>query len=252
MSQPGNPMPAELAEIIATHRGLFGGFTMTAGAAESTAGASADSAADASAATGQQAQDAAQGAGQQQAATGGQAQGQQAAQSQQAGDNLPEDPAALKQMISELRRENAAKRTAAKAADDDANAKIAAALKALGIETGQEDPVKVAEQAKAERDAEKATARQAQLQLAIYRSAAKAGADADALLDSNTFLTSVKELDPSDAKAVEDAIKAALDTNPKLKAVQAATKSGPEHTGGTGAGGKPTSLEGAIQQHYGA
>lgn len=248
MSQLGNPMPAELAEIIATHRGLFGGFTMTAGAAESTAGASTDGAADASAATGQQSQDATQ----QQATTGGQAQGQQAAQSQQAGDNLPEDPAALKQMISELRRENAAKRTAAKAADDDANAKIAAALKALGIETGQEDPVKVAEQAKAERDAEKATARQAQLQLAIYKSAAKAGADADALLDSNTFLTSVKELDPSDAKAVEDAIKAALDTNPKLKAVQAATKSGPEHTGGTGAAGKPTSLAGAIEQHYGA
>ncbi len=205
--------------------------------------------------TAQQATTAAQDAAQQQAHTQTTADAQQAAQGQQAAawDGKVESlPQGAQDLIKQLRGENAAKRTAAKAAEDEAQAKIAAALKALGIETGTEDPVKAAEQAKAERDAQAETARAAQVQLAIYKSAAKAGADPEALLDSNSFLASLNGLDPNDSKAVEAAIKTAIDTNPKLKAVQVAGKSGPELNGGTGAQGKPTTLEDAVAAKLGA
>lgn len=181
-------------------------------------------------------QDAQQAAAQTQTTTAQQqaAQGQQAAAWDGKVESLPQG---AQDLIKQLRGENAAKRTAAKAAEDDAQAKIAAALKALGIETGTEDPVEAAKQAKAERDAQAATARLAQVQLAVYKSAAKAGADADALLDSNSFLAAVSGLDPADSKALDAAIKTALESNPKLKAVQVAAKSGPEINGGTGGQG---------------
>ena len=224
-----NEIPTELAEIIATHRGLFGGYTMTAPTPEPAPATPAEPAAPV-------APPAAPAAPQAPAP----------AEPTTWDGKVETLPQGAQDLIKQLRTENAAKRTAAKAADDDANAKIAAALKALGIDTTTEDPIEAAKQAKAERDTQASTARAAKVELAIYKSAAKAGADPDALLDSNTFLASIKELDPSDAKAVEAAIKAALDTNPKLKATQVVTKSGPEINGGAGGQGKPKSLEEAV------
>lgn len=226
MPKPGNPfvvpgMDPELAELINVHRGLFGGFTMTAPPAEPPAQPPAEPAAT------QQPPEVP-------------AAPQEPAQP--AWDGKVESlPQGVQDLIKNLRSENAQKRTAAKTAEDDANAKIAAALKALGIDTADEDPVKVAEQAKAERDAQQNAARNAQLQLSIYKLAAKTGADPDALLDSNSFLASLNGLDPADVKAVEAAIKTAIDNNPKLKSAPAAGKSGPELNGGTGGQGSATS-----------
>ncbi|GAA2178541.1 hypothetical protein GCM10009785_01520 [Brooklawnia cerclae] len=171
---------------------------------------------------------------------GSQQSAQQAAEWDGKVESLPQG---AQDIIKSLRTENAAKRTAAKGAEDAANAKITAALKALGIEdAGTDDPVKLAEQAQKERDAEKAASRSAQLQLAVYKAAGQHGADPDALLDSNSFLASVKELDSTDAKAIGEAIKKAVAANPKLKtSLQAgAGQTGADFSGGTG--GQPKGI----------
>lgn len=61
-----------------------------------------------------------------------------------------------------------------------------------------------------------AAARQAQVELAVFRASQEAGADPTALLDSRTFLESVAQIDPSDGAAVTQAITAAIAANPRL------------------------------------
>jgi hypothetical protein len=99
-----------------------------------------------------------------------------------------------------------------------AKQQLAAVAKALGLDTGEKpDPEALAKQLTAAQD----TARTTQVELATYRRAAKAGADPDALLDSRSFLDSVRELDPASATFgddVEAAIKKAIKENARLKA----------------------------------
>jgi hypothetical protein len=142
--------------------------------------------------------------------------------------------------VKKLHDSEAAARVKARDAEAAAQTKIAAALEALGIKADTADPAEAAKQAAAERDAAAQTARQATLELAIYRAASKAGADADALLDSNSFRSTIGEVDPSDAAAVQAAIENAVKTNPKFKLVQAAGASSSDFSGGSG--------EGAITQ----
>lgn len=140
----------------------------------------------------------------------------------------------------------------ARAADE----RLAAILKAAGLAPdGKEDP---AEQLKAAREAaERATARarQTAVELAVYRSAGKVGADPDAVLDSRAFLAAVADLDP-DAKdfadRIADAIKSALKNNPKLAAAGqgAAGRQGADHTGGGGRG-RPASIHDAVKRALG-
>lgn len=61
-------------------------------------------------------------------------------------------------------------------------------------------------------------------------------ADPNRLLDSNSFMTSVQGLDPSDGAGITSAIQAAIAANPILKAVQAAAASGTELGGSQEAG----------------
>ncbi len=79
--------------------------------------------------------------------------------------------------------------------------------------------------------------RGAQIELAVHRSAAKAGGDPDALLDSRGFLSQMGKLDPGaddfDAQ-VRAAIVSAVKDNPKLSAGTPVTKSGGEISGGSG------------------
>lgn len=203
--------------------------------------------------TAQQATTAAQDAAQQQAHAQTTTDAQQATQGQQAAawDGKVESlPQGAQDLIKQLRGENAAKRTAAKAAEDEAQAKIAAALKALGIETGTEDPVKAAEQAKAERDAQAAAAKDAERKLAVYLNAGDA--DPARLLKFTDFLDAIKGLEPNDVEGIKKAVTTTVAANPWLKAVQVAGKSGPELNGGTGAQGKPTTLEDAVAAKLGA
>lgn len=137
-----------------------------------------------------------------------------------------------------LRAEAAKYRTNAKTAADDAAKAARDDLtktlgKALGLIKDDEpaDPTELTKQIEAERD----TARAARVELSVFRVAGKHQADADALLDSRAFLSRVKTLDPTApdfASQVEDAVKTAVENNPKLRVVQAATKAGSDLSAG--------------------
>ena len=164
-------------------------------------------------------------------------------------ESLPE---AAQKIIRDLRKEAGDNRTAKNAEAQ----RVQAILKAAGIDTGDtEDPVKAAEQAAKERDEAKAAARQTALELAIYRNATAAGADPARLLDSNSFLTSVREVDPTDTAALTAAITKAVADNTWLKAGRAPGASGADHTGGTGDTPRtftpPKSMHQAIANAYG-
>lgn len=103
-----------------------------------------------------------------------------------------------------------------------------AIAKALGLKEDEKpDPAKLTEQLTKEQQ----TAREAQVQLAVYRNAADAGGDPSALLDSASFLASLKDVDPTDAQAVQAAIKAAVEASPRL-AVQDGKNPPPSFGGG--------------------
>jgi hypothetical protein len=153
------------------------------------------------------------------------------------GDNLPEDAAALKVMIADLRKENGADRTNAKtkAAAEARNAVLQEFGKALGFIQTDKAPdaaalMKTAGDAQSE-------ARAAKVELAVYRAAGALQGDPNALLDSRGFLAKLADLDPAAADfqtKVTAAIKAAVTENPKLKAVLATGASSVNHAGGTG------------------
>lgn len=128
-----------------------------------------------------------------------------------------EDPAAAEAEIKRLRQENGAARTNAKAqAAEEARKELAQTIgKALGlVEDEQIDPAALTEQlTKSQTDA-----KQARVELAVYRSATDAGGDPAALLDSTSFLASLDGIDPSDSAAVAEAIKKAVEANPRLGA----------------------------------
>ncbi|MBN1174557.1 MAG: hypothetical protein JXA67_20480, partial [Micromonosporaceae bacterium] len=136
-----------------------------------------------------------------------------------------------------------------------AKARTDAILKAAGLTPdGKTDPAEQLKAALAERDTAAAAARQTAVELTVYRTAGKAGADPDALLDSRTFLTAVAELDPAGADfadKVTDAIKTAVKTNPKLAAAtapagQGPAKQGADITGGGSTKQRPAGLGAAI------
>jgi len=140
-------------------------------------------------------------------------------------------PAGAQKIINDLRKADGDERVAKKTLD--------AIQKALNPDAkdGEKPSPEALTKALAERDAD---AKQAKTELAVYKTAAKQGADADALLDSRSFLAKLKDIDPTDAKAITKAIDEAVKDNPKLKLVRAATSSGSDFSGGSG--------EGAITQ----
>ncbi|WP_171110593.1 MULTISPECIES: hypothetical protein [unclassified Streptomyces] len=159
-----------------------------------------------------------------------------------------EDPAAtIARLQKELKAANGeaakARTSAKKAAADEARTEIVQELgKALGLIKDDKDapPDPAALTAQIERAT--AAHRETAVELAVYRGASKYGADPDALTDSRAFLRSIKDLDPSDegfAKAVQAAIKKAVEDNPKLKAAgQAPARSSGDFSGGTGDSGR--------------
>lgn len=127
-------------------------------------------------------------------------------------ENPWEDPAIAKAEIERLRRENASDRTNAKAsAADEARKELAQTIgKALGLVDNEPvDPAALTKQL----TETQAQAKQAALELAVYRSTPDAGV-ANALLDSRTFLASVANIDPSDAAAITAAVNEAVANNP--------------------------------------
>ena len=153
--------------------------------------------------------------------------------------NLDDLPQWARDAIARGNSEAAEFRTKAKTAAEDATKALSAQLaKALGLAKDDEvtDPAKLAQQLTTEQQAKADLARE----LAIFKAASTHGADPAKLLDSNSFMTSVKGLDPNDGDAVANAIKAAVTANQSLKAARAAAASGVDLGGGTGEQGQIT------------
>lgn len=140
---------------------------------------------------------------------------------------VEELPAWAQKQIKDLRKDDGDERVAAKT--------LAAIQKALnpGAKGGEQPN---AEQLTAQLTEQATAAKQAQTELAVYKLAGKHGADADALLDSRTFLAKIADLDHTDTKAVTKAITDAITENPKLKAAQAVATSRVDTSGGSGEG----------------
>jgi hypothetical protein len=145
--------------------------------------------------------------------------------------SVEELPAWAQKSLTELRAEAAANRVKAKEVADNLAAFQAeqvkqrdAFAKALGL-AGEEPPTaeQLTEQltaSKAERDAERQRARAAAVELAVFRAAAAAQVDGNALLDSRAFANTLDGLDPAATdfgQKVTDAISAAAEQNPGYK-----------------------------------
>lgn len=91
-----------------------------------------------------------------------------------------------------------------------------ALAKALGFkqDDAPADPAALAAQI----ETEKATAADAQRQLAVFQNAGEA--DPRRLLDSASFLRSIKDIDPADTVKITAAVTAAVEADPLLKAAQ--------------------------------
>ena len=170
----------------------------------------------------------------------------------------PEAQAYLKAQIdaADLKARTGSKANAAAEARAEMAAQVA---KALGL-SGDEppDPAKLTEQVQAARDAAWASG----VELQIYRTAAAAGANPDALLDSRSFIESLDDLvdlDPSSAEFRTQLQAKVQEAAAKFPATPAAGQApaGPrpdpsQGTRGTPPANRPTSLTQAYQQHYAA
>jgi len=178
-------------------------------------------------------------AGQQPAGTEQQAQGTEGGQQATDAQSVDQLPAWAQKIITDTRKEAGDYRTAAKTAAEDAAKNLSAQLaKALGLAKDDDtpDPAALTQQLTTAQQEAADRARE----LAIYKAAGAHGADPAKLLDSNSFMTSVKGLDPTDGDAVANAIKAAVTANQSLKTARAAGASGVELAGGTGEQGQIT------------
>lgn len=137
-------------------------------------------------------------------------------------------------LIENLRREKAALKGSATKAAEAAKQELAQTIgKALGLVTDDTppDPARLAEQV----TASQAQARQAQVELAVYRAAGDT-ADPVALIDSRAFMETVQGLDPADTQAITEAITQAVTANPRLARSQtAAPRMQPNPAQGTSA-----------------
>lgn len=226
--------PGGVEALLTHHRAMFGDATMSAAPAEGApaapaAPAPADPAPAAPAAPPAPAEPAA------------------APAAAPAAEKVEDLPGWAQKIITDTRAEAATNRTGKATIE----AQLAAITKALNPDAPDAAPTP--EALTSQLTAQQAAARDAQVQLAVFRAAPTAGADAEALLDSNSFLSTIREVDPSDAKAIGEAITKALAGNPKLKTAQAAGASGAPFSGGSGESApKETTLAGAVAKHYGA
>lgn len=166
-------------------------------------------------------------------------------------NGLPDDVNALKNMVRTLRRENAAERVSAKtkAAEEARDGVVQDIGRALGLIT-DETPAPDAETLTAQLTAERDAAHTAQTHLAVYKAAHAAGANADQMLDSVSFLNSIKDLDASDADAIAAAVQTWAKAHPKATPAQAVGTNTIEHAAGSGEPTTPRTLEGAIARAY--
>jgi hypothetical protein len=158
-----------------------------------------------------------------------------AADDKPATDDKPTDDKAATfdaKYVEGLRQESAKHRVAAKSLKDEIDGLKSSLAKALGVGDDKADPAKLQEAITA-KDAE---LRQLKVEGKVRGLAAKLSADADALLDSRSFVSSLADLDPSAATFEADlsvAMAAAIASNARLKiGGQAPPRGGTEINGG--------------------
>lgn len=144
---------------------------------------------------------------------------------------VDELPSWAQRELRDVRAEAAANRVRAKEVADaltkfqsDQEQQRQAMAKALGLVTDEPPtPEQLTEQlnaARSEHAAEQERARQAAVELAVFRAAAAAQVDGNALLDSRTFVSALDGLDPSAgdfAQRVTEAITTATESNPRYR-----------------------------------
>lgn len=147
-----------------------------------------------------------------------------------------DDPKAAQAEIERLRRENGSERVNAKAqAAEEAKKELAQTIgKALGlVEDEPIDPAKLTESL----TVAQTEAKQARVELAVFRNASAAGGDPAALLDSTSFLKSLDGIDPNDGAAVQAAISKAVEANARLGAATEPRTPAPNPAQGASASG---------------
>ncbi|HET6353392.1 hypothetical protein [Streptomyces sp.] len=200
-----------------------------------------------------------QGSGQQGGQSGGQNGGNQGAGHGGSGDNSQDVkslPDWAQKALTDARAEAGKARTTAKenAAKEAREQLLQEFGKQLGFikDDDKPDPAALAA-AIGEKDTRigslEGTVRDLTVELAAYKAAGKHNASPAALLDSRSFLESVKGLDPADkdfGTKLDAAIKAAVEGNAQLRTGQAPQRGGGEFNGAPGAAGRPTSLGQAV------
>lgn len=145
-----------------------------------------------------------------------------------------------KKIVSDLRKEAGKERVNAKksAADEARNEVLDEVAKALGLKDTEKPTVESLQTTLTAKDTELAEAQterdRARVELAVLRAAGPAKADADLLLDSQSFRESLADLDLSDTNAITEAVKTWVKDNPKYASTQVLGASSIENTGGTG------------------
>lgn len=152
-----------------------------------------------------------------------------------------DNPETAKAEIERLRKENGAERVnaKAKAADEARNELLAQINKALGKEEEPLDPAKLT----ADLAASQQAAKQARVELAVFKVAPAVNGDPAALLDSTSFLKSLESVDPTDTAAVQAAISAAVEANPRLGVTPGTRTPAPIPGQGSSANGIPSQAD---------
>jgi hypothetical protein len=173
-------------------------------------------------------------------------------------DSLPADVA---KVIREAREEAGKARTTAKenAATQARQELLATLSKAVGLDTDKpptaEELTRQLTTATSERTVAQEDAAAARIELHVFRTATRLGADAEALLDSRAFCDAIDAIDAEDPQKfneqVETAINNALSANPQLRAGQVPRRGGGDFAGGPGAPQRPTSLQDAVAARLG-
>jgi len=138
----------------------------------------------------------------------------------QAGQEVPQ---ALEKAVKEFRdarREAASYRTQSREQQTQQAEAMKSLAKAFGIDVGDDKPPDPAE-LQTQIEQSQRDAQQARVELAAYKAAGKHDADADALLDSRSFLAKVAKVDPAADdfdEQIDAAVRDSIESNPKLKA----------------------------------
>jgi hypothetical protein len=170
------------------------------------------------------------------------------------------DPERARAEITRLRTENAARRVSVQEAEEAARNEI---LTKLGLkkDDGPSDPAELARQLAAkdtDLSAKDERIRALTIERGLTKAARTSGADEDLLVAVLAHKGTLNKLDPSAddfTTQLEALVKAEVEANPKLRAVQVAPRNGADFSGRTGEGGKsntPVPLHQAVSGHYGS